>query len=41
MFEEEYMGLQRRVGKCVQETGTDDYRRRLAELEHPRNSDKS
>jgi hypothetical protein len=41
MVEEEYMALERRVGKCVEETGTDEDRRRFAELEHPRNSEKS
>jgi len=31
---EEYLGLQRRVGKCVEEMGTDDDRKRFAALQH-------
>ena len=41
MIEEEYLALQRRVGECVQETGTAADKRRFAELRHHRNSDKS
>jgi hypothetical protein len=41
MIEEEYFALERRVKNCVQETGSDDDRRRFAELGHPRNTDKS